>query len=57
MVKNIKGGSKHKKYAKSKEDISEKINLNNLIRDDQQLYGFISNNLGNCRFEIKCSVI
>jgi len=55
MVKNTTGGSKHKKFAKNREDV-EKFNIKNLIKSDEdQEYAYIINVLGNCRFNVECS--
>ena len=54
MGKNTKGGSKHKKYARNRDE-SGRNDIKNLIKDgDDQTYAFISNTLGNCRFEVEC---
>ena len=51
---NIKGGSKHKKYAKQKAE-PVKLDIRSLKKDDEgQTYGFITDNLGNCRFNVEC---
>ena len=55
MVKNTTGGSKHKKFAKNREDV-EKFNIKNLIKSsNDQEYAYIINVLGNCRFNVECS--
>ena len=54
MVKNTTGGSKHKKYANKSSDITQ-YNIKNLIKQgDEQMYAYIDNVLGNCRFNVKC---
>ena len=53
MGKNIKGGSKHKKYARVR-DTTEKLNLKELKKEPEQEYAFVVNVLGNCRFELLC---
>ena len=53
MGKNIKGGNKHKKYAKEKEQVI-KLNLYDLDKTDDQEFAFVSKTLGNKRFELKC---
>jgi translation initiation factor 1A len=53
MGKNIKGGSKHKKYARQREFIID-INLKNLKKEKYQEYAHVSNVLGNCRFDLIC---
>jgi len=50
---NIKGGNKHKKYAKEKEQVI-KLNLYELDKDDSQEFAFVLRNLGNKRFELQC---
>ena len=50
---NIKGGNKHKKYAKQKESII-KLNLYDLDKTDDQEFAFVMRMLGNKRCELKC---
>ena len=55
MVKNITGGSKHKKYAKKSSDITQ-YNIKNLIKEgNEQMYAYVDTILGNCRFNVKCT--
>lgn len=54
MVKNTTGGSKHKKYANKSSDTTQ-YNIKNLIKQgEEQMYAYIDNVLGNCRFNVKC---
>jgi len=53
MGKNIKGGSKHKKYARQREFIID-LNINNFKKNNDQEYAFVSKILGNCKFELIC---
>ena len=53
MGKNIKGGSKHKKYARVR-DTTEKLDIKMLQKEPGQEYAFVVNVLGNCRFELLC---
>lgn len=53
MGKNIGGGSKHKKYAKKRES-TNKYDFNNLKKEEGQQYGYLSENLGSCRFRVMC---
>ena len=53
MVKNFRGGSKHKKHARKK-NTENKYDFNNLKKDDGQEYGFLLENLGSCRFRVMC---
>lgn len=53
MVKNTKGGSKHKKYAKNKE-ASGKYDFKNLQKDEGQEYAFVSTTCGGSRFRVNC---
>ena len=56
MVKNTTGGSKHKKFAKNRDNNQDKLNIKNLIKSDSdQEYAYIINVLGNCRFNVECS--
>ena len=50
---NIKGGNKHKKYAKEKEQVL-KLNLYELDKTDDQEFAFVTKILGNKRCELKC---
>jgi translation initiation factor 1A len=54
MGKNIKGGSKHKKYARQRENVID-VNIKNLKKDNEQEYAHVLNVLGNCRFDLICS--
>ena len=53
MGKNIKGGSKHKKYAKERE-VEIKLNIFNLDKTKNQEFAFITKMLGNKRCELQC---
>ena len=50
---NIKGGNKHKKYAKER-DVEIKLNINELDKTDNQEFAFVLNMLGNKRVELQC---
>lgn len=53
MGKNIKGGSKHKKYAKDR-DVEIKLNIYDLDKTDDQEFAFVTKMLGNKRCEVRC---
>lgn len=54
MGKNFKGGSKHKKYKRNRDDKTRKINLKALIKDKSQEYAFVKDLLGDCRLRVVC---
>jgi|TARA_B110001450_G_C17644054_1_gene490416 translation initiation factor 1A len=51
---NIKGGNKHKKYAKERE-VEIKLNIFDLDKTDEQEFAFVTKMLGNKRCELQCS--
>lgn len=53
MGKNTKGGSKHKKYARNRNN-GAKNKLSYLIKTENQEYAFIKDVLGSCRFRVIC---
>ena len=53
MGKNHKGGSKHKKYARNRDE-SGKNDLKNLLKESGQEYAFVEKTLGSCRFNLLC---
>ena len=53
MGRNIKGGSKHKKYARNRNAV-HKNKLSDLKKTENQEYAFIKDVLGNCRFKVIC---
>ena len=53
MGKNTKGGSKHKKYARNRDE-SGRNDLKNLLKEPGQEYAFVEKTLGNCRFTLHC---
>ena len=50
---NIKGGNKHKKYAKERE-VEIKLNIFELDKTDNQEFAFVTRMLGNKRCELQC---
>ena len=50
---NIKGGNKHKKYAKERY-VEIKLNINDLDKTDDQEFAFVINMLGNKRALLQC---
>jgi len=53
MGRNIKGGSKHKKYARNRNAVVRN-KLSDLKKTDNQEYAFVKDVLGNCRFRLMC---
>ena len=53
MGKNIKGGSKHKKYAKER-DVEIKLNIYDLDKTNDQEFALVTKMLGNKRCELQC---
>ena len=54
MGKNIKGGSKHKKFKRNRDSKVRKINLKMLIKEDEQEYAYVKDLLGDCRVRVVC---
>lgn len=54
MVKNKHGGSKHKKYAKNKNQQPTKIDVKHLRKEPGQEYAWIKSKLGSCRMRVIC---
>ena len=50
---NIKGGNKHKKYAKERH-VEIKLNINDLDKTEDQEFAFVINMLGNKRAFLQC---
>lgn len=53
MGKNVKGGSKHKKYARNRSGVNRN-KLSDLKKTENQEYAFVKDVLGNCRFRLIC---
>ena len=53
MGRNLKGGSKHKKYARNRIAVVRN-KLSDLKKTDNQEYAFVKDVLGNCRFRLMC---
>ena len=56
MVRNLKGGSKHKKMARKArgaDDDDEELKIR-LISCPEEMYGIVTNIYGNCRFAVIC---
>ena len=56
MVRNVKGGNKHKKMARKnqeQDDDSEEIKIR-LVSCPDELYGVVTNIYGNCRVSVMC---
>ena len=51
---NTKGGSKHKKYKKVRNNDPVKVNIRDIVKSEDQEYAYIVKILGNCRFEVEC---
>ena len=53
MGKNLKGGSKHKKYARNRSGVNRN-KLSDLKKTENQEYAFVKDVLGGCRFRLMC---
>lgn len=55
MTKNKKGGSKHKKYKRVRNNPSNnKVKLNDIVKVFGQEYALITDVLGSCKFKLRC---